>query len=71
MANLETALTVEQLLNNMRELSDGEQRALAEAVLNERALEAFVEELDDHLTCEKSVEEGPARSFNPEELTAA
>jgi hypothetical protein len=69
MAKLETALTLEQLLDKLGELSDEEQRAFAAAVLKERRLEAFVEELDDHLACEKAVEEGPAVSFNPEELT--
>lgn len=39
----------------MRGLSEAEQRTLAAAVLNDRRLEAFVEELDDHLACEKSI----------------
>ena len=53
----ETALTVDQILESMRQLSDEEKRTLAVAVLNERALEAFVEELDDHVACEEALAE--------------
>ncbi len=71
MATLETTLSLEQLLDNMRRLSDEEKRALAAAVLNDRQLEAFVEELDDQLACEKATEEGPPQPFASEELTHA
>ena len=67
MARLETALTVEQILDNLRQLSDQEQRALAAAVVNDRKLEAFIEELDDHLTCERAAEEGSTQPFTPQE----
>jgi flagellar biosynthesis/type III secretory pathway chaperone len=68
MARLETALTVEQILDSLRQLSDQEQRALAAAVVNDQKLEALIEELDDHLTCERAAEEGSAQPFTPEEL---
>jgi len=42
----------------MHQLSEEEQRSLAAAVLQDRKLEAFVEELEDHLMCERAVEEG-------------
>lgn len=71
MATLESTLNLEQLLDNMRRLSDEEKRALAVAVLNDRQLEAFVEELDDHLACEKAIEEGPAQPFTSGETTHA
>jgi hypothetical protein len=45
------------MLDNLCQLSDEEQRAFAGAVLNERRLEPFVEELDDHLACEKALAE--------------
>jgi hypothetical protein len=67
MAKLETALTLEQILDSMRQLSDEEQRTLAAAVLSDRRLESFVEELDDQLTCEKAAEEGPAQPFPPDQ----
>jgi intracellular sulfur oxidation DsrE/DsrF family protein len=68
MAKLETPPSVEQILENIHQLSDQEQRALAAAVLNDRGLEAFVEELDDQLDCEKAAEEGPAEPFCSETL---
>jgi hypothetical protein len=34
-----------------------------------RYLEAFVEELEDSLACERALEEGPAEPLSPEELT--
>ncbi len=52
MAKLQTPAMLEQILENMHQLSGDEQRALANKVLNDRALEAFVEELDDQLACE-------------------
>ena len=71
MATLESTLSIEQLLENMRALSDEDKRALAAAVLNDRKLEAFVEELDDQLACENATEEGPSQPFPSEELTHA
>ena len=71
MATLESTLSIEQLLDNMRALSDEDKRALAAAVLNDRKLEAFVEELDDQLACEKATEEGPPQPFPAEELSHA
>ena len=71
MATLESTLSIEQLLVNMRALSDEDKRALAAAVLNDRKLEAFVEELDDQLACEKATEEGPPQPFPSEEFTHA
>jgi hypothetical protein len=59
---------VEQILDNLHQLSDQEQRVLAAAVLNDRRLEAFVEELDDQLVCEKATEDGLAEAFSPETL---
>lgn len=58
MATVETAEAVEQVLDNMRRLSQQEQRMLASEVLNDRRLEAFVEEIDDHLACENAADEG-------------
>ena len=69
MAKLETALSLEQILEGIRQLSDQEKRALASAVLSDRRLEAFVEELDDNLACERAVTDGPSGPFSPDELT--
>jgi hypothetical protein len=44
MAKLETALSLEQILEGMRQLSDEEKRALASIVLSDPRFEAFVEE---------------------------
>jgi hypothetical protein len=63
MAKLETAFSVEQIVEGMRQLSDQEKRALASIILSDPGLEAFVEELDDHLMCERAVNEGPPRPF--------
>lgn len=65
MINIETAPKVESLIAEMRELSEDEQRSLAGAVLQDRKLEAFVEELDDHLNCEKATAEGSLELFTP------
>jgi len=65
MINVETAPKLESLMAEMRELSEEEQRTLAGAVLQDRKLEAFVEELDDHLSCERSAEEGSLELFTP------
>jgi len=68
MAKLEIPLTLEQILDNMHQLSDQEQRILAAAVLNDRRLEAFVEELDDQLDSEKAAEEGSPEPFSSDAL---
>ena len=52
------------IVNDMHLLSDDEQRALAAAVLEDRKLEAFVEELEDHLSCERAASEGSAELFS-------
>lgn len=65
MINIETAPKVESLIAEMRQLSEDEQRSLAGAVLQDRKLEAFVEELDDHLNCEKATAEGSLELFTP------
>ena len=69
MAKLETALSLEQILEGMRQLSDQEKRALASIVLSDPRLEAFVEELDDNLTCERAVNEAPPEPFSLPERT--
>ena len=61
--NVDTAPKVENLIAELRELSEEEQRSLAAAVLQDRKLEAFVEELDDHLSCERSAAEGSLERF--------
>lgn len=65
MINVETPMKVETLIAAMQELSEVEQRSLAGAVLQDRKLEAFVEELDDHLSCERSAAEGSLELFTP------
>jgi hypothetical protein len=69
MAKLETALSLEQILEGMRQLSDQEKRALASTVLLDPKLEAFVEELDDALACDRSINEAAPAPFSPDELT--
>ena len=69
MAKLESALSLEQILEGMRQLSDQEKRALASIILSDPRLEAFVEELEDNLTCERAVNEGPPEPFDPDQLT--
>ncbi len=63
MSRVETASIIENIIAGMHQLSEGEQRALAGAILKDRQLEAFVEELEDHLSCEKAAEEGSAKPF--------
>lgn len=65
MSKVEIAPSVESLIAEMRELSEEQQRTLAGAILQDRKLEAFVEELDDHLSCERSAEEGRTELFIP------
>lgn len=61
MMKVETTPNIESLVAEMRQLSEKEQRALAGVILQERKLEPFVEELEDHLSCERAEED-------PEEL---
>jgi hypothetical protein len=63
MSNVKTTSSLENLIDEMHQLSDDEQRALAGAILEDRKLEAFVEELEDHLSCEKASTEGPTELF--------
>ena len=53
-------MTIENAIQEIYKLSEQEQRALAGAVLADRKLEAFVEELEDHLICERCAAEGSA-----------
>jgi CHASE3 domain sensor protein len=69
MTKLETALSLEQILEGMRQLSDDEKRALASIILLDPSFEAFVEEVDDTLACERAATEGPPEPFSPDELT--
>ncbi|MGH9875026.1 MAG: hypothetical protein ACRD9S_21430 [Pyrinomonadaceae bacterium] len=71
MAKLETALSLEQILESMRQLNDHEKRALASSILSDPGLEAFVEELDDNLACERAVNEAQPEPFSPDELDPA
>jgi len=59
MLKVEIPPSIEDLVAEMRQLSEEEQRALAGMVLQDRKLEPFVEELEDHLSCERA-EEDPA-----------
>lgn len=68
MASLDIALTVDQIMESLRQLSDAEQRRLAATILADRKLEGFVEELHDHLACEEAPAEGPAEPFAEEDL---
>ena len=61
MLKVETTPIIENLVAEMRQLSEDEQRALAEVVLNDRKLEPFVEELEDHLSCERATTDEPAQ----------
>lgn len=69
MDKVEIALSLEQILEGMRQLSDQEKRALASVVLSDTRLEAFVEELDDHLTCERALDDESPEPFSSDELT--
>jgi hypothetical protein len=59
MSMIKPALNIEQLLKGMRQLSDREETVRASALLADPKLEAFVEELDDNLECERALNEGP------------
>jgi hypothetical protein len=63
MSRVNTSSSVENIIHKMHELSEEEQRALAAVVLEDRKLEAFVEELEDHLSCEDATEEGSPELF--------
>jgi hypothetical protein len=63
MSRVKSAPNIEGIIDEMNELSEDEQRALAAAILADQKLEAFVEELEDHLSCERAAAEGPAESF--------
>jgi hypothetical protein len=58
MSRVNTAPTIDSIVEEMHQLSEDEQRSLGAAVLQDRKLEAFVEELEDHLMCEAAAEEG-------------
>ena len=63
MSRVNTLPSVEGIIADMQHLSQDQQRALAAAVLQDRSLEAFVEELEDHLSLEQAVAEGSAELF--------
>ncbi|HZI60765.1 MAG TPA: hypothetical protein VFD62_08635 [Pyrinomonadaceae bacterium] len=65
MSSVKTTPSVKDLIAEMGQLSQEDQRSLANAVLNERTLEAFVEELEDQLSCERAVTEGGPEQFTP------
>ena len=69
MEKVELALGLEQILEGMRQLSEQEKRALASVVVSDPTLEAFVEELDDHLACERAMDDEPPEPFTSDELT--
>jgi folylpolyglutamate synthase/dihydropteroate synthase len=54
----ENTQSIETIVEKMHQLSEDEQRLLAATVLQDRDLEAFVEELEDHLLCEMAESEG-------------
>lgn len=60
MSRVNTARSIENIVAEMRQLSEEEQRRLAEAVLQDRKLEPFVEELEDNLNCERAAAEESA-----------
>lgn len=63
MSTVNAARSIERLVAELHQLSEAEQRELAAAVLQDRKLEAFVEELEDHLSCERAAAEGSAEPF--------
>lgn len=63
MSKVQTAPHIRSIIDGMQQLSEEEQRALAAVILEDRKLEAFVEELEDHLSCERAAEEGPPELF--------
>jgi hypothetical protein len=65
MTSIKIVPTVENLVQEIRQLSVAEQRSLASAVLKERTLEAFVEEIEDQLSCERAATEESPEQFKP------
>jgi hypothetical protein len=63
MSKVKTVPSIENIVDEIHQLSEDEQRALAAAILEDRKLEALVEELEDHLTCEKAASEGSTELF--------
>jgi len=63
MPNVKTTSSIDNIIDEMHQLSEEEQRALAGAILEDRKLEAFVEELEDHLSCDKGSTEEPVELF--------
>ena len=63
MSKVKSAPSIQSIVDEMQELSEKDQRALAGVVLKERKLEAFVEELEDQLSCERAEEEGSTELF--------
>ena len=49
--------TIQNIIDEMEQLSEDDLRNLAAAVLEDRKLEAFVEEIEDHLSSESALEE--------------
>ena len=56
MSKGKTRPRIENLLDEMHQLSEDEQRSLAAAILDDRKFEAFVEEMEDHLICERAAD---------------
>jgi hypothetical protein len=63
MSKVKTAPTIENIIDEMHQLSEDDLRMLAGAILEDRQLEPFVEELEDHLRCERAADEGPPERF--------
>lgn len=63
MSRVNTVQNIEMIVDEMHQLSEDDLRALAAAVLQDRKLEAFVEEFEDHLMCESAAEEGSPETF--------
>ena len=56
MTDIENPEKIKSVAAWIRELSEEEQRSPAGVVLQDRKLEAFVAEFDDHLSCERAAE---------------
>ena len=63
MSRTKTVPSIDSIVAEIQHLSEEEQRALAAAMLQDRGLEAFIEELEDQLSCERAVAEGSAELF--------
>ena len=63
MSKVKSVPSIESIIDEMQHLSEEDQRALAAAVLEDRKLEAFVEELEDQINCERATEEGSTELF--------